>query len=319
MRGINTVKHRFTVALSILALLLVTVACTSQPDAASQQATPDSGKLEPIITTSELVVGTNRFGFGLRKGSRLIENAEVIVRSYEILGNQAKLRAEGKAIYHKLEVVDQSNAIHVHPDGSQHVHTGEAQAQGVYAVQLTFDRAGTWGLEVVEQEAGKPPEANTFAITVLDAPRTPAVGSPAPRSRNLIASDVDGDVSNIDTSVPPDPRLHQVRIADMIDQGRPQLIIFATPKFCTSQVCGPVVDVVRTLMPAYSDKVAFIHQEIWEDFGTKDVFDTVDEWNLQSEPWVFLVDSQGLVRAKFEGLTTAKEIEEALKQMLAQS
>lgn len=299
-------------------LAAVTAACTS--DAASQVTTPAQSEREfqPIVTTSELVVGTNRFAFGLVRGSRLIEDAEVIVRSYEILGQQAKLRSEAKATYHRLEVVEQNNAIHIHPDGTRHAHSGEAQARGIYAVQLTFDRAGAWGLEIVEQEPNRAPEAQTFAITVLDAPRTPAVGSPAPPSRNLIASEV-SDLSKIDTSDPPDPRLHQVRIADAIAQGRPQLIVFATPRFCTSQVCGPVVDVVRTLLPTYGDRVAFIHQEIWEDFGNKKLFATVEEWNLQSEPWVFLVDGQGIIRAKFEGLTTAAEIDQALKQMLQES
>jgi hypothetical protein len=310
---------RLILPLVLLPVLLLAVACSS-PGAAQKNpaSTQSDEKMQPIITTSELVVGPNRFAFGLVKGSRLIENADVIVRLYEIRGSQAQLRSEAKAVYHKLEVVEDKNRIHIHPDGSVHTHTDEADAQGIYAVPLTFERAGTWGIEVVAQEANQAPEAATFSVSVLDAPKTPAVGSAAPRSRNLIASDV-SDLSKIDTSDPPDPRLHQVRIADAISQGRPQLIVFATPKFCTSRVCGPVVDVVRTLLPQYGDRVAFIHQEIWEDFSAKKLFPTVEEWNLQSEPWVFLVDGQGVIRAKFEGLTTAREIEDALKQMLEQS
>jgi hypothetical protein len=42
----------------------------------------------------------------------------------------------------------------------------------------------------------------------------------------------------------------------------------------------------------------------------------VDEWHLATEPWIFIVDSDGIIRAKFEGLVTAHELETALKDVL---
>jgi hypothetical protein len=110
--------------------------------------------------------------------------------------------------------------------------------------------------------------------------------------------------------------LHQFRIADAIKQGKPQLIVFATPQFCTSRMCGPVVDIVRTLLPIYGKRVAFTHQEIWQDFADKKLFSTVEEWGLRSEPWIFVVDGRGIIRAKFEGLVTVQELEAALQQVM---
>ena len=81
-------------------------------------------------------------------------------------------------------------------------------------------------------------------------------------------------------------------------------------------MCGPVVDIVRTLLPTYGNRVAFIHQEIWQDFADKKVFPTVEEWRLFTEPWIFVVDGQGIIRGKFEGLVTASELEIALQQAL---
>ncbi len=94
------------------------------------------------------------------------------------------------------------------------------------------------------------------------------------------------------------------------------MIVFATPRYCTSRVCGPVVDIVRTLIPTYGDRVAFVHQEIWESGALQKFFPTVEEWNLRSEPWIFVVDGQGLVRARFEGVTTRRELEAALRLVL---
>jgi hypothetical protein len=70
------------------------------------------------------------------------------------------------------------------------------------------------------------------------------------------------------------------------------------------------------LLPTYGKRVAFTHQEIWQDFAEKKMFPTVDEWRLMTEPWIFVVDGKGSIRAKFEGLVTERELETALKQAL---
>jgi hypothetical protein len=276
---------------------------------------PTGGGLQAVLTTSELVVGQNRLAFGLLKEYQLLDEADVVVQVYELRGQQAHLQAQTRVPYARLEVVEQDQHVHIHPDGIRHVHNETTDVRGIYVAQVTFERPGPWGLEVLAKQGDGPIEVVRFTINVLEAPRTPALGTPAPRSHNLIASDVQ-DLYQIDTSDPPDPRLHQVRIADAIAQGKPQVIVFATPKFCTSRVCGPVVDIVRTLLPAYGDRVVFTHQEIWRSAAAREFSPTVVEWGLQTEPWIFVVDGKGIVRAKFEGLTTAREIEAALQQVL---
>ena len=283
--------------------------------AGTELSPPASETLQVLITTAELVVGQNRFAFGLLKEHQLLEDAHAVVRVYALEGQQGQLQTEVPASYTRLEVVEQGNRVHVHPDGTRHVHHEETDIRGIYVAQVPFEWPGTWGLEVLATPGNGSTEVSRFTVKVLKAPRTPALGTLAPRSHNLTASDVP-DLRHIDTSDPPDPRLHQVRIADAIAQGKPQVIVFATPKFCTSRVCGPVVDVVRLLLPTYGDRVVFTHQEIWQDFATQRVLPTVEEWHLHSEPWIFVVDGKGTIRAKFEGLTTAREIAVALQQIL---
>lgn len=276
-----------------------------------------SGRLQPLITTSELVVGQNRFAFGLLKGHQPLDEADVVVRVYELHGQQGQLQAQIRVSYARLEVVEQGQRVHLHPDGTRHVHNEATNVHGIYVTYINFERPGPWGLEILARQGDGPVEVARLTVNVLEVPLTPTPGTPAPRSHNLIASDVQ-DLRQIDTSVPPDPRLHQVRIADAIAQGKPQVIVFATPQFCTSRICGPVVDVVRTLLPAYGERVVFTHQEIWQDAEAREFFPTVAEWGLQTEPWIFIVDGKGIIRAKFEGLATAREIEAVLQQVLGQ-
>jgi hypothetical protein len=280
---------------------------------ADERSVPE--QLQPLITTSEFVVGPNRFAFGLLKANRLLEGADVQLRVYGIEGNEASLVAEINAPYRPVDRIEQTQGVHRHSDGTQHIHTAATGVRGLYVTQLNFNRPGLWGLEISASEKGGLSAVARTTVTVLDAPHTPAVGSPAPRSHNLIASDVK-NLREIDTSLSPDPRLHRVRIADAIAQGKPQLVVFATPQFCTSRMCGPVVDIVRQLLPKYANRVAFTHQEIWRDFASKKVFETVEEWRLRSEPWIFVVDGQGIIHAKFEGLVTVRELEAALQQVL---
>ena len=289
--------------------------CFAQRDQGAAQLAPTATELQVLLTTSELVVGSNRLAFGLLKDQKLLADAKAVVRVYAIHDEDARLTAETPARYHKLEVIEQGNHVHIHPDGSRHVHGAATDVQGIYVAQVTFARPGTWGLEILAQPGDGTVESARLSVNVPPVSRTPMAGTPAPRSRNLVASDV-SDLRTIDSSEPPDPRLHQTRIADAIAQGKPQVIVFATPRYCTSRVCGPVVDVVRTLIPSYADRVVFIHQEIWQAGSPLTFSPTVEEWNLRSEPWIFIVDGQGTVRARFEGLTTRRELETALRQVL---
>jgi hypothetical protein len=296
-----------------LGLLAVCLARRDRP--AAQLAPPATDGLQVLLTTSELVVGPNRLGFGLLKNGKLLADARVAVRVYAIEGEDARLVAEVPAPYLKLEVIERGKRIHIHPDGSRHDHGEASDVQGVYVAQVAFPRAAPWGLEVLARPGNGPVESARLSVSVLATSPTPTVGSPAPRSRNLVAGDV-SDLAQIDSSDPPDPRLHQARIADAIAQGTPQVIVFATPRYCTSRVCGPVVDIVRTLIPSYGGRVAFVHQEVWENGSLQKLSPTFQEWNLRSEPWIFVVDGSGVIRARFEGLTTRRELETALERVL---
>ena len=303
----------------VLAVLLLLAALDVIHDPADRliplAAAETTDDLQPLITTSELVVGENRFAFGLMKANKLLEGAAVQLRIYAIDGPKARLTAETGALYQPIGSAGSAERVHRHLDGTTHVHRADSDVRGLYLTRLSFAHPGPWGIELQARDDNDSLATARITVTVANAPQTPALGTPAPRSRNLIASDVK-DLRQIDTSSPPDPRLHRVRIADAIAQRKPQLIVFATPQFCTSRMCGPLVDIVRQLLPQYQSRVSFTHQEIWQDFASKKLFMTVEEWRLQSEPWIFIVDQHGVIRAKFEGLVTVAELEAALQQTL---
>src|SRR4029079_18962016 len=105
---------------------------------------------------------------------------------------------------------------------------------------------------------------------------------------------------------------------DSLRAQAPFVVTFATPKFCQSRICGPIVDVVLDVQKRMSDTpMRFIHAEIYKDNTPEHgVAPGVTEGGLVSEPWVFVVDASGKVTAKFEGAATADELEAAARTAL---
>ncbi len=148
-----------------------------------------------------------------------------------------------------------------------------------------------------------------------------AIGQPAPLSVQQLLSDVD-DISEIDTSDPPNPEMHDITIADAVTSSEATVVVFATPAFCVSQICGPTKSIVDELYESYEGQANFVHVEPYDleiarsGEGLEPVPFLEEEWGLLSEPWVFLVDSEGNVSAKFETVVSLEEIEQALLQIL---
>jgi len=197
---------------------------------------------------------------------------------------------------------------------------GLLQNKGVYVVHQTFDKAGFYNV-VVQAVKGSLSSTTTAAFQVIDSDPGIAVGSPAPASQNPTASQVTS-IRQIDTNVPPDD-MHYTSIAAAIAAHHPVVIYFGAPGFCRSKNCGPESDVVKSLEPAYRPKgVDFVHIETYKG-GTPDNTDlskattspTFDEWKLSSDPWVFVVDKNGLVAAKFDGPTGPDEIDAVLRAL----
>ena len=120
------------------------------------------------------------------------------------------------------------------------------------------------------------------------------------------------------TRVPPDTGLLKYSIAQSLAAGKPFVVVFATPKFCTSRTCGPVVDVVDAAREHFiGNGIRFIHVEIYNNNDPTQGFNRwVREWDLPTEPWVFLVGADGRIKAKFEGSVSPRELNVAVRRAL---
>ena len=87
-------------------------------------------------------------------------------------------------------------------------------------------------------------------------------------------------------------------------EGRPIAFLIATPAFCQTAACGPVLDVLLTLQPEFSD-VRMVHAEVYTDTSLESTTTAVKDYQLAFEPVLYLADADGAdhVRASTASMT----------------
>jgi hypothetical protein len=99
----------------------------------------------------------------------------------------------------------------------------------------------------------------------------------------------------------PDCPLHETSLDELLGQGRPLLVMFATPAYCQTAVCGPAVDTFVDVRDTRDwGDLGFLHVEIFTDAGVT-VGAPVRDWDLPSEPWLFAIGTDGRILERLDG------------------
>jgi hypothetical protein len=185
----------------------------------------------------------------------------------------------------------------------------------IYVVHLRVPAAGTYW--VLAKPEGSP-IAGLGNLVVAQHSASLPVGARAPRSRTPTLLSTHGNLRTLSTATHPDRALYTLSVAQALAEHVPFVVAFATPKFCTSRTCGPVVDVVAQVRIQTLDTgVAFIHVEVFKGNDPANGYNSwMREWGLRSEPWVFLVGRDGRIKEKFEGSVSAAELRRAVRTQL---
>ncbi|MGH3110750.1 MAG: TlpA family protein disulfide reductase, partial [Gaiellaceae bacterium] len=186
-----------------------------------------------------------------------------------------------------------------------------------YVARVRLREPGTYWF-MAEPEGGKTAVQALGNVVVSAEDPEPGPGDPAPPSDTPTLASVGGDASRITTRTPPDEILLEHSVAESLRAGVPFVVTFSTPKYCTSRTCGPTVDVVEEVARRFEEReVRFIHVEVYEGNDPAKGFNTwMAEWNLETEPWTFVVGADGKIVERYEGPVSVAELEEALGALL---
>lgn len=230
--------------------------------------------LNVIVASFETLTGEDRrIGFGVTTfDNEPVKSEDVQVYLREVNG----------------PVITGPHAAEFHDEGGSPL--------GVYVATLDFAEPGH--KELVAVTDGR---YGTKALNVV-APadsQVPVPGQPAIAVATPTTADPLG-VAELCTLDPP-CGMHDVSLDQALGEGRPVVLLFATPAYCQTAICGPsvsTVDAVRQEVDA--PQIAFVHVEIFAD-GPPNVTDAVQAWGLPSEPWLFTIGSDGTIVDRLDG------------------
>jgi hypothetical protein len=245
-----------------------------------------------VLATSDFSAGANRVGFLLVRADGSLVTAPTADLYY----------GPGKRTTARLVDIGTSRS------------SGEREeVKQVYVARLPL-QAGDKQWIVVQ-----PHGVQFQGYQLLDVKREPVaigIGDEAPASDTPTTATK--PANRITTAKPPDVGLLRYSVKDSVESGKPFVVAFATPAFCQSRTCGPTVDVVDEVRKRFEDRgIRFIHVEIYEDnLPGNGVNEWVREWKLPSEPWVFVVGADGVVKDRFEGALSVGELSASVQEHL---
>lgn len=289
--GIHPMKTIF-----LLLISFVLLGCGKTPSPAAIETFATGGgpsDVQMLVASDDFPVGRPRVPLLLRSGLASVSDAQRV----------------------------QLTAFDLSSDPPQAGWTGEAVNYNDYTIPYwvaypELPTAGLWGLQAAITKADGTVTSGQIAIQTSERTLAPAIGNQPPTSKNRTLA-TEPDLRKLSSAADPNPAFYQMTVAEAMTSGRPSVVVFATPGFCQTALCTPVLESVEQLQPTFENQVNFIHIEIYKAFNPELVVDdTVTEWNLSSEPWTFVLDQAGKVFARFGGPVSPKELQGALEELL---
>jgi len=193
--------------------------------------------------------------------------------------------------------------------------------------------AGPWRLAVTAAGADGSQRQGVVDVTALDPGGTAALGAPAPTIRTPTAADFGGDQTWVTTDPLPDPRLTRTSTVDALAARTPFVLVVDSVRFRVTPVCGRAVVMAKQLVDRWTS-VPFIHHEPYRFTVVTDepvlegsladprLTDAglawgvgSEPWGVKSMPWIFVVDGDGVVRAKYQGVMGSADVDVILSML----
>lgn len=300
--------------LIVLITAILVAACGSSTISAAPSTLVVGGSggptIVPVIASSETVVGPDRILLGLLDATG---TTPVGSPQYEVQIGYINVDKDPKTF-----VIAPAPATFVWAIPNQ---------RAVWIQDATFNVAGNWAAVVTVTPPGQPAESTELSLPVTATGHAIRVGAKAPSTPTPTSASAGGVLASITTDTSPDPAFYQVSEDQALTQHKPFVLVFATPAFCTSRVCGPTLDAVKAVAQT-EPGMTFIQVEPYIMNYANGTLQPVlgpgnslqpnaatTAWGIQSEPWVYVVDASGTVTASYEAVIVPAELTAAIDKV----
>ena len=188
--------------------------------------------------------------------------------------------------------------------------------RNVFITKINFDEVGYWEFIVRngkdEAKATVNVKQDSKILNVgdfIEPLNTPSIG--------------EYNISEISTDINPNKDFYKHSIAEALSEKKPIFITFATPGLCVTGTCSPQLEELKKISNDYNDLI-IIHIEIWKNF--KEVMDkgdlsigklndSVEKFGIKTEPWTFLINTEGKIKNRYQGFVESKELKTDLESI----
>ena len=183
-----------------------------------------------------------------------------------------------------------------------------------YVVRHSFDAPGDWGFRAVV--AGKKPGDAAIKINDPATAAWPTPGETLPKVASPTAANTMG-VNPICTRSEGVCPFHAQSLDRVLGNGKPTVVLLATPALCKSATCGPVLDILLAESDPHLDRMNVVHVEVFTDNTGKTLSPAFAAFKVDSEPVCFFADERGVVTERFNGPFDRTEARAAIERLLA--
>tara|TARA_B100001142_G_scaffold239156_1_gene237878 strand:+ start:668 stop:1504 length:837 start_codon:yes stop_codon:yes gene_type:complete len=268
----------------LLLLLLIILSCSSSPESSNYNSL--------FIITEDISIGENRVSFTLidQEGESIVENVDFFYK---------KIDEENPKIIESTIITKWPN--------NKSVFTSYLyfQSEGYWEIYAEYEETITKAtIEVKEY-------SNTLSVgSYIDPINTPSLN--------------DNKIEDISTDIKPDLDLYTYTLSQALKEKKPILLSFSTPGLCVTATCGPQLEELKLVKNNNKDNLIVIHVEVWENFkeimskgdlSIGKVNKSVEKFGINTEPWTFLINKDGLVLNRYQGYVSSNEMEKDLNSI----
>lgn len=182
------------------------------------------------------------------------------------------------------------------------------------AFEFTFPAKGVY--DVYAEADGKTLNSPVIVVEPSEV-KIPQVGQPLPSAPTPTTTNT-LDVDPICTQVPQCP-FHEHNLADVVGTGKPIVVLLATPAYCQTTACGPILETLISEAKTLPPEVIVIHAEVYKNpTAVQDINDATLaplplDYKMSFEPSLFVADASGTLVARGDIVLDAGEMREMLE------
>jgi hypothetical protein len=214
------------------------------------------------------------------------------------------------------------------PDGAERPPVAAQRARyaragrDVYAAQVTLPMVGPWEVAVTASRGGGS-GVGVARFLVRRDEGTPALGAPVPGGATPTLRDAGNLMDAISSDPEPVSAFYTTTVDRAIADSQPFLFVIDSYAYRPNEACGGPLGIVHDIYFEYPG-LTVVHGEPWHlafregvltldpPGGPARLTDWSVAWGVAEPPWVFVVDRDGRLKAKFTGIFGTDELRAAM-------